>query len=74
LPQAFIAIYDKKEIQMETSEEGDVSQTPILWSNNSVLVKVIQDYFETTWSCTLNKQGLKEKIDTNSYLKTQLIQ
>ncbi|MDI9577563.1 MAG: helix-turn-helix domain-containing protein [Thermoproteota archaeon] len=74
LPQAFIAIYDKKEIQMATSEEGDLNQTPILWSNNSVLVKVIQDYFETTWSCTLDKPRLKENKDTNSYLKTQLIQ
>ncbi|MDD3792979.1 MAG: helix-turn-helix domain-containing protein, partial [Candidatus Bathyarchaeota archaeon] len=74
LPQSFIAIFDKKEIQMATSRDGDFSLTPILWSNNSVLVRVIQDYFETIWTCKSNAQKVKENLDPIGCLENRLFQ
>ncbi len=49
LTHSFIAIYDKKEVQMATATEGDFIEAPILWSNNPALVKVMQNYFESMW-------------------------
>jgi sugar-specific transcriptional regulator TrmB len=49
LTHSFIAVYDNKEIQMATSAEEDFIQAPILWSNNPVLVKVMQNCFDSVW-------------------------
>jgi sugar-specific transcriptional regulator TrmB len=49
LPQPFIAIYDKTEVQMATSTDQDFTREPILWSNNLVLVKLVRDFFDTIW-------------------------
>ncbi len=57
LPHAFIAVFDKSEIQMATSEDNDFLQAPILWSNNPALVKVMQNYFETVWFGQSNVWG-----------------
>jgi hypothetical protein len=49
LPQPFVAIYDKAEVQMATSTDQDFNREPILWSNNLVLVKLVRDFFDTIW-------------------------
>ncbi len=50
LPQPFMAIYDKKSVLMATTGD-DFCQTTMLWSNNPVLVRTIQNYFKLLWSC-----------------------
>lgn len=64
LPVSFLAVYDGNEAQMATSTEGDFSQAPILWSNNPMLTKVFQDYFETLW-WSKSKKSIEEE---NSYV------
>jgi sugar-specific transcriptional regulator TrmB len=49
-PQAFVAIFDKKEVHLATAGEGDFSQIPILASKNSVLVRICQYYFDSNWA------------------------
>ena len=49
LPVSFLAVYDGCEAQMATSPEGHFSQAPMLWSNNPMLLRVFQDYFESLW-------------------------
>jgi sugar-specific transcriptional regulator TrmB len=49
-PQSVVAIFDKKEVQIAISEEGDLTQVPMLWSNNSVLVNICQHHFNASWS------------------------
>jgi sugar-specific transcriptional regulator TrmB len=49
-PQAFMAIFDKKEVHLATAAEGDFSQIPVLGSKNSVLVKICQHYFNSNWA------------------------
>ncbi len=66
LPQHFIALYDKSEVQMATSTDADFSQAPMLWSNNPVLVGIIQEYFDTIWFGQLQAIGsLEEKIQAS---------
>jgi sugar-specific transcriptional regulator TrmB len=61
-PQSFVAIFDKREIQMATSEEGDFTQIPILWSNNSVLVRIGQHYFDSNWAGKTVLSNILEEI------------
>jgi sugar-specific transcriptional regulator TrmB len=58
-PQAFVAIFDKKEVHLATAEEGDFSQIPILASKNSVLVKICQHYFDSNWTGKLTPNILE---------------
>jgi sugar-specific transcriptional regulator TrmB len=61
-PQSPVTIFDKKEVQIAMSEEGDLTQLPILWSNNVVIVKICQHYFETNWLRKTLTQSFFEEI------------
>lgn len=46
---SFLAIFDRSEIQIVTSVEGDFAKAPMLRSKNAALVGVLQEYFDTIW-------------------------
>jgi sugar-specific transcriptional regulator TrmB len=52
-PQAHIALFDKKEVFINTSITGGLTETPLLWSDNPSLVAVVQDYFDIAWITAL---------------------
>jgi HTH-type transcriptional regulator, sugar sensing transcriptional regulator len=64
-PQSLVTIFDKKEAQIAMSKEGDLTQSPMLWSNNVVIVKICQHYFETNWSGKTLTQGIFEELKMN---------
>jgi sugar-specific transcriptional regulator TrmB len=51
-PFAVIAIYDGKEVTIAVSASADITEVPILMSNNPSLVALAQNYFETVWNTT----------------------
>lgn len=61
LPVSFLAVYDGCEAQMATSTDGHFSQAPMLWSNNPMLLRVFQDYFESLWS-SKPQEAIEEKL------------
>lgn len=61
-PQSFVAIFDRKEVHLATSEVGDFSQVPILWSNNTALLRICQHYFEGYWAEKPSPQNLLEEF------------
>jgi sugar-specific transcriptional regulator TrmB len=47
-PSAQISIYDKKEVLIDTEEDAErLGTSPVLWSDNKILVKLSQIYFDT---------------------------
>ncbi|MGD6806862.1 MAG: TrmB family transcriptional regulator [Candidatus Bathyarchaeia archaeon] len=62
LPQPFIAIYDSKSILMETTDE-DFYQSTMMWSNNPVIVRTIQNYFKLLWAS--NDPNIRTPIGDN---------
>jgi sugar-specific transcriptional regulator TrmB len=64
-PQSLVTIFDKKEAQIAMSEEGDLTQVPMLWSNNVVMVKICQHYFETNWLGKTGTQSIFEELKIN---------
>jgi hypothetical protein len=61
-PEGVVTIFDKKEVQVAISEEGDFTQIPMLWSNNAVLVKICQHYFDKFWTGQSEIQDIFEEI------------
>ena len=64
-PQSLVIIIDKRETQITMSEEGDLTQSPMLWSNNMVLVKICQHYFETNWLGKTQTHDIFEELKIN---------
>lgn len=60
-PLTHIGLFDKKEVFINTSTTGGLTETPLLWSNNSCLVAVVQDYFEIAWIWALESNYLHPK-------------
>jgi sugar-specific transcriptional regulator TrmB len=48
-PKALMSIYDKKEAWICTGRNPTVEECPTLWTSNSSLLSVLQDYFELMW-------------------------
>ncbi len=48
-PPAGVLIFDRKEVIIITSATATLPEAPALWSNNSCLVGVAQNYFEDLW-------------------------
>jgi len=48
-PQVHVGLFDTKEVFINTSIAGGLTETPLLWSNNPGLVALVQDYFEIAW-------------------------
>ncbi len=46
-PLAQISIYDEKEVLIDTEEDSErLGKSPVLWSDNKILVKLAQSYFD----------------------------
>lgn len=64
-PQALVTIFDNREAQVAMSEDGDLTQTPMLWSNNRVMVKICQQYFEANWLGKTRPNDVFEQFKIN---------
>jgi hypothetical protein len=69
LPKALVAIYDKKEVSILTSEKAGWAESPSLWSNNPSLVALSQNYFDTLWD-KASENNHKSTTNGNSSPKT----
>jgi sugar-specific transcriptional regulator TrmB len=47
-----LAIYDRKKVNLSLARTTDEGIVPCLWSNNSVLVKIVLAYFEELWEAS----------------------
>jgi hypothetical protein len=48
-PKAIFGIYDGKEIFIVLKSKTDLPSSPVLWSKNSTLIALAEDYFEILW-------------------------
>ena len=48
-PKAVFALYDQKEVYIFQHPEENLKVSTALWSNNTSLIAMINDCFETTW-------------------------
>ncbi len=48
-PKTVLGIYDKKEVFIIVDPKRDLPGSPALWSNNSSLISLAEDYFEVLW-------------------------
>ena len=55
-PQAHVGLFDEKEVFINTSITGGLTETPLLWSDNPSLVKIVQDYFDIAWITALEPE------------------
>lgn len=63
LPQSFMTIFDRKEVHLATSETEDFAQAAVLWSNNSVILRICQHYFESYWTGRPSPQNIMEELN-----------
>jgi sugar-specific transcriptional regulator TrmB len=59
LPSSIVAIFDRKEVNILLATDKSPIETPLLMTNNTVLVELAQNYFETVWNNTsrqINKE------------------
>jgi HTH-type transcriptional regulator, sugar sensing transcriptional regulator len=47
---AVVSIYDEKNVIITTSPAAMLGEASILWSNNTSIVRVMQEYFEMLWA------------------------
>lgn len=50
VPQVSFAVFDKKEIILETTPQREYSESSVLWSNNPSLLELALSYFEKLWN------------------------
>lgn len=61
-PPAHLGLFDKKEVFINTSTEGGLAKTPILWSNSPGLIAVVHDYFEILWLTAMDEYKASKKL------------
>ena len=61
-PSAHIALYDKKEVCINTSTKAGLTETPLLWSNSPSLTAVIHDYFEILWLTAMEEPDISKVL------------
>ena len=54
-PPAIIGIFDRTRILIDTSATVGLTEAPTLWSNNSVLLSIVQDFFEIMWVTAMDE-------------------
>lgn len=64
-PQPFMAIYDKKSVLMATTDD-DFCQSTLLWSNNPVLVRTVQNYFKLLWASNRSNVSLPFEVEKST--------
>ncbi len=66
-PTGILGIYDKKEVLLATSPTGSAVGSPALWTSNSSLLAIVQEYFEQIWltskteKCKTQSKALKTR-------------
>jgi sugar-specific transcriptional regulator TrmB len=61
-PKCAATIIDKKEVLIITKPSVErCGESPALWSNNSSLVNIVEDYFEILWMTSLEKQVQRQR-------------
>lgn len=48
-PKTVFGIYDNRELYIIVNPSADLSSSAALWTNNSSLIALVQEYFETLW-------------------------
>ena len=51
-----LTIYDDKEAFIATLSKANAAESPALWTNNSAIINILIDYFETKWKKGKDKQ------------------
>ena len=54
-PSAIIGIFDRTKLLIDTSASVGLTEASTLWSNNSVLLSIIQDFFEIIWVTAMDE-------------------
>jgi sugar-specific transcriptional regulator TrmB len=54
-PRCAASIIDGKEVLIITKPTAEFCESPALWSNNSSLVNIVEEYFEILWMAALEK-------------------
>jgi sugar-specific transcriptional regulator TrmB len=50
-----LAIYDDKEAFIATLSKANAAESPALWTNNSAIINILIDYFDTKWKAGKKK-------------------
>ncbi len=65
LPSSMVAIFDHKEVNILLATDKSPKETPLLLTNNPVLVALSQNYFEIVWNNAprqIDEESIKEQI------------
>ena len=54
-PAVVLGIFDKKEVFIAANPKADLPGSPALWTNNSSLIALSQEYFEIQWLTAIDK-------------------
>ena len=73
-PSVYFEIFDGKEILLTTTVKADYGDSPAVWSNNSSLVELAQNYFDAAWFATIEppNQAFKRDRKQFDYLFTNM--
>lgn len=63
-PLAHIGLFDKREVFINTSTTGNLTETILLWSNCPSLAVVVYDYFEILWLTAMEEPELYQRKST----------
>jgi sugar-specific transcriptional regulator TrmB len=54
-PKTVFGIYDSRELFVIVDPKSDIPGSPALWTNNSSLISLVQDYFDMLWETATEK-------------------
>ncbi|MGA2683284.1 MAG: helix-turn-helix domain-containing protein [Candidatus Bathyarchaeia archaeon] len=57
-----LAIYDRKKVNLSVARTMDEGVLPCLWSNNSVLARIVMTYFEELWKTSDQLSGENKSV------------
>jgi sugar-specific transcriptional regulator TrmB len=57
-----LLIKDKREVMISTQEASSNENTPYLWSNNPIIVEVIQKWYDTIWTGSAEEKAQSTKL------------
>ncbi len=63
IPSSLVAIFDRKEVNILLATDKSTKETPMLMTNNPVLVELAQNYFEMIWNNTprqIDEENIKD--------------
>ncbi len=66
-PKKRMGIFDCKEVYVATLGESDAADSPALWTDNSTMIHMLNDYFEMNW-----KLAEEYKIEKHQHLQNSV--